>query len=209
MPTTDIIAVPVAAGSNIAQLLKSYRDKISRLAGFQACEYGLSVEHPDLLEVFNTWDSLSHIEASEQEPDNSAAAAINEIITAEPFYPSAQRINFEPAEGLLKALGAPVTEIATFYFEGTPSDEYLAGVCVFQSAVKAEVDSGPLASAAGMTHAEVERDGVKGKAVKLVIGWESVERHNEFRKTKAYKENIALLAKGPNKIEMHHVAFQH
>jgi len=46
----------------------------------------------------------------------------------------------------------------------------------------------------GETVEEIAKDGGKdGKAVILWIGWESKEKHMEFRQTEVFKENIRLL----------------
>ncbi|KAI9642241.1 hypothetical protein NHQ30_009043 [Ciborinia camelliae] len=48
----------------------------------------------------------------------------------------------------------------------------------------------------------------KGKAVVLMLGWESREAHMAFRETREYKDHIGLLRKGTSGAEMFHVAFK-
>jgi hypothetical protein len=78
---------------------------------------------------------------------------------------------------LSTALSAPVTELATFYFEGAPPKDHLEGVHKFRQLAEEKKWEGYLGSAAGITYEEVEREGVKGKAAVLAIGWTSVDAH--------------------------------
>lgn len=50
--------------------------------------------------------------------------------------------------------------------------------------------------------ADGEGDEVKGKAVVLVIGWESRDAHMAFRETETFKESIGLLMEGMGGVEM-------
>jgi heme-degrading monooxygenase HmoA len=52
-------------------------------------------------------------------------------------------------------------------------------------------------------HADQGKDGVKeGKAVVLLIGWESKELHMKFRETDTFKENIHFLREKTGGVEM-------
>lgn len=115
-------------------------------------------------------------------------------------------VDFNPSGGAKKALSAPVTEIATFYFEGGPADDAFDGAKKFLETCMADqrVD---VPWAYGITHEELEKDGVKGKGAVLLVGWESVDQHMELRKTDVFKENIHLLRQNAKGIEMHHTQF--
>jgi len=86
-------------------------------------------------------------------------------------------VDFKPEGSLNKTFSAPVTEIATFYFEGGPPEDYLQGVEKLGKILDSEKPEGYLNYSAGITYEEIEREGVKGKAAVATIGWQSVEHH--------------------------------
>lgn len=117
-------------------------------------------------------------------------------------------VDFKPEGGLTKATSAPITEVATFYFGGEAPSGYEDGVHQFRDIIDKDKAAGYLGSALGITHEDdVEREGAKGKAAVLVIGWQSVEAHMAFRETTTFKDNIHLLRNGVQKAEMHHTQF--
>ena len=61
---------------------------------------------------------------------------------------------------------------------------------------------GYLDYAVGITHETLEKEGVKGKAAVLLIGWQSREAHMAFRETQSFKDNIHLLRSTSKKIIM-------
>lgn len=116
-------------------------------------------------------------------------------------------VDFTPADGVKRALSAPVTELATFYWDGAPPDDAVSSVEKFIKAWEAEAGEGKVRWAYGVTHEEIEREGVKGKGAVLLIGWESKEEHMQFRETEVFKKNIDLLRQGAKGAEMHHTQF--
>lgn len=106
-------------------------------------------------------------------------------------------VDFEPYNASLAAFFAPITYINRFYFSTFPPAEFLQG---FRETVKIllqELVPGLLGAATGVTHEELEFEyetkdsgnaGDKGKerAVVLVMGWESEESYNEFKKSKRW-----------------------
>lgn len=120
--------------------------------------------------------------------------------------PDIVHVDMQPEGGLAAALSAPVTEVATFYFNDGPPSNAHEGVEKALNALKAE---GHILQgwAYGPTHETIEKDGVKGKGAVLAIGWESVDAHMEARKGQAFKDNIDALRNGAKAIEMHHVQF--
>ena len=117
-------------------------------------------------------------------------------------------VDFKPDGGLAAALSAPVTEVATFFHDGAPPEGHEANVAKFrENAEKHEAAKDILGVAYGTTYEEVEKDGVKGKAAVLAIGWPSVEVHMALRQTQFFKDNIALLRNDAKGIEVHHTNF--
>lgn len=99
-------------------------------------------------------------------------------------------VDFEPSDTFTKATtSAPVTEVATFYFDPSSSATTTpeANVLKFRDVVNAagkEID-GFWGAAAGVSYESdvksLSTEGVSGTAVVLVLGWESVEKHMAFR----------------------------
>lgn len=115
--------------------------------------------------------------------------------------------DFKPEGSLSKVLSAPVTEAVTVFFDDGPTDSYVQGVQKFMSMVDGEKPDGYLASAYGVTYEELEKDGAKGKAVILTIGWQSIDHHMKYRETESFKNNVGLLRGEAKGISMAHVAF--
>ena len=97
--------------------------------------------------------------------------------------------------------------MATFYFDGQPPEDCFESCQKFIGICEKEADQQVLGWAYGVTHEEIEREGVKGKGAVLLIGWESREDHMNFRETDVFKQNIQLLRQTAQKIEMHHTTF--
>lgn len=115
-------------------------------------------------------------------------------------------VDFQPSPSILhNALSAPVTELATFYFDSQPNSDWLANAAKAADWLRKDA-KGFLDIAYGITHETVEYQGVKGKAAVIAVGWESKEAHMAFRETGTFKENIGLLRGDSKAIEMHHVA---
>lgn len=137
-------------------------------------------------------------------------------------------VDFQPASALNTVLSAPVTEIVTFYFDGVPPPAYSENVEKFAKVAEEKKVDGYQGLAYGFTHEEVEKDGIKGKAAVLAIGWQSVDKHmvgvplerwarrkrgvanhslQAFRNTQAFGDSIPLIRSTSNKAAMQHVAF--
>jgi hypothetical protein len=99
---------------------------------------------------------------------------------------------------------APVIEFATFY---GAEPGFLANVEKFLGAVG--TPDGVLGAAFGETveddvvkHADQGRGATGGKAVVLLLGWASKEKHMEFRETETFAKNIGLLREKRTGVEM-------
>jgi len=68
------------------------------------------------------------------------------------------------------------TEVATFHFDDAPPSDYIEGVIRLGKMLEEKAD-GFLGLAVGITHEDIEREGVRGKASVASIGWESVDKH--------------------------------
>ena len=114
-------------------------------------------------------------------------------------------VDFQPDGGASKALSAPVTEVATFYYDMESPGIAFDGAKTLIEALKTE-GVNILGWAFGTTHEVIERDGVRGKGNMLVVGWETIEAHLDSHNTQALKDNIHRLTTPEVKtLEMHHV----
>ena len=116
-------------------------------------------------------------------------------------------VDFEPQRGLHEALSAPVTEVATFAFEGGPPEDAFQNI---EKAAEALKKGGATFHgwSYGTTHETVANEGFEGKNAVLVAGWESVEKHMEVRGSQAFKDNMRYLGNGAKGVEAHHVHFE-
>jgi hypothetical protein len=120
-------------------------------------------------------------------------------------------IDFEPHEQVQKAMAAPVTEIATFYFDDEPPDGYVGRCQDFLGAARSSEEEGgarPVACAVGVTHEKIEFEDVRGNAVVLMVGWESLEGHRALRDRRVYEEYMPELGIGGGVQHVHHVALR-
>lgn len=118
-----------------------------------------------------------------------------------------QHQDLQPSGGLKASISAPVTEVATFYFDGAPPEDAYESCKKFIEICEKDGNAKIYGWSYGITQEEIEREGTKGIGAVLTIGWENVEAHMEFRKTECFKENIHLLRQTAKSIEMHHVQF--
>ena len=105
------------------------------------------------------------------------------------------------------SLSAPVTEIATFYFDGAPPDDAFESAKKCIEIIGKDAGENVLGWSYGITHEDIEKDGVKGKGAVLTVGWESKEAHMRARETQAFKDNIHMLRQTSKAVEMHHTRF--
>lgn len=118
-----------------------------------------------------------------------------------------QHQDFKPEGGLNASMSAPVTEVATFYFDGAPPDDAYESCKSFIEICEKEGNAKIYGWSYGITQEEIEREGVKGYGAVLTIGWENVQAHMDFRTTQCFKDHISKLRQTSKKIEMHHVQF--
>lgn len=151
------------------------------------------------------WDDVqAHIETLRQPEYKAVAERISAIFTGAGYM---YHVDLEPHSEVQKALAAPVTQIATFYFDDEPPEEYSDTLKAFQEAALKESE-GPAALAVGITYEEVEHEDVKGKAAILLYGWNDIKAHEAFRSSSAYREHGMKLAEGVVHEHAHHMALR-
>nr|OQO25246.1 hypothetical protein B0A51_09370 [Rachicladosporium sp. CCFEE 5018] len=212
MPSTiEVVVFPLAEGadigdpdSNAAKVLSENIDLIKQQPGAQGVHFGLQIENPGLLQLFIIWESIdAHKKFQGSDAYGPFQKKFGQILASKPTI---VHVDFEPYSSVATALGAPCTEVASFYFNGTPPKSYVSDALKIEPVLK-EHAAGYIGGALGVSYEESERDGVKGQVGVLVLGWESKVKHMEFRETSAFRENIGMLRGESKGIEMHHVQF--
>ncbi|KAK3067256.1 hypothetical protein LTR53_015975 [Teratosphaeriaceae sp. CCFEE 6253] len=208
MPTTEIAVFPLKAGTDItdgpaASVVKDTFDTLRTIDGMQQINFGTHMEDPTQMQLMVTWDDIKNHQDFIK--TDTYGPFLNRFLSLVDGDVSMMHADFKPEGALLKAFSAPATEIATFYFDGEPPADYLENVGKLGPVLEG-VD-GFLGSAVGITHETLEKEGVKGKAAVLAVGWQSKEAHMAFRDTQEFKDNIHLLRGTSKKITMWHVQF--
>ncbi|KAF7887796.1 hypothetical protein EAF00_010090 [Botryotinia globosa] len=108
-----------------------------------------------------------------------------------------------------------VMEVATFF---DVEDVFLEGVETFKTAIRklhseekiagflGVIDSGEVIEKIAKKKEAMEEE--KGRALILMLGWETKEAHMAFRETKEFADSIGFLRKGTSGADMFHVAFR-
>ncbi|TKA69430.1 hypothetical protein B0A55_07630 [Friedmanniomyces simplex] len=221
MPITEIIVCLLVPGSDICGANNSagaaLRDTVDGLRKHTGCQQftaGMQLEHADMLEALISrplisvlslaectladtstiavaWESLQKHYDFRRTPDYEPVVASIGKIRGSPYTP--YHVDFRPFTAFMRATEAPVTEVATFYFDGSAPTAVLDRFTRFREVLSKQQVSGVLGAAAGLTHEELDSEGVRGTAAVLVIGWESVDAHLAFQKTQLFKDSVHLL----------------
>ncbi|KAK0937109.1 hypothetical protein LTR29_011318 [Friedmanniomyces endolithicus] len=210
MPTTEIALIPLKAGAHIgdydspaASVINTSFDTLRAVDGMQQINFGTQMEDPTKMQLMITWDSIkNHHDFMKSDSYGPFGKKLGAIIDGDI---SIVHADFKPEGALTKAFSAPVTEVATFYFNDAPPSDYVETVGKMDKALHG-VD-GYLGLAIGITHETVEEGEIKGKAAVAAIGWQSKEAHMAFRETQSFKDNIHLLRSSSKKVTMWHVQF--
>lgn len=209
MPVTRLISFSTTINSTItnnnntelanqAPLSDIRIQNVGQRNGLQSCFYGRQVEHPEMLEAMITWS----------DEKQSAAATLDDRITKRSSGSARMHhVDFSPYAEFTKAVAAPVTEVAMLYYAGTPPADCMDGLGEMRQVFVKHQIPGWRALAGGITHEDAEYGGVKGRAVVLVIGWQSIQQHMAWRATQLYADTLHLWPRGAKKLEMHHTAF--
>ncbi|KAK4555186.1 hypothetical protein LTR86_007482 [Recurvomyces mirabilis] len=211
MVTTEVVLFPLKAGykpdnHEIATPVVDYTNEtMSAVSGVRGLYSGLQIEDPSLWQLMCIWDKAqSHFDFQASEVYDPFLKKLFSIVD-DTRKVSGVHIDFHG--DVLKTFEAPVTEIATLYFDGAPPENYYEGA---EECCKAWTKAayGPSDWALGTTYEDVENDGVQGKAVVLCLGWKSKEQHEVFNKTEIVKEYGASLLSSSKNRTVWHVQFK-
>jgi len=201
----DVDLDPTAAGG---QIWKEVLSVVASQEGYQRAYFGRQLEHPDILLLVIDWDDVSSHEKFIAAPSYAPFQETLGRIMASAHLHHVLPTPFPPA-----VVGrAPCTEVATF-FHAAP--EFGVNLAKFAGVLDKAHPDGYIGVAFGEVVEEIEKyseigkEGAeKGKAAMAFIGWESKEKHLEFRETTTFKENVGLLRQGSAGAEVFHVAFK-
>ncbi|GAB7351373.1 hypothetical protein MBLNU459_g2055t1 [Dothideomycetes sp. NU459] len=215
MTVTEIVTMLIRDGLDITdqstpagQTWERTSRLISDQDGFQSYIWGAELESPDTMQLFVNWDTIDSHMAFMKKPQYGPM--LQDLGTILAGAPAPYHFEFTSPKGLKAATSAPVTEVATFYLE-SKSSSFESNIAKFEKAIGDGSVEGFLGTSSGWGAEDVEHDklgaGNKGKALVLVVGWQSKDAHMAYRETEHFKNNVALLRDGPKHIEMHHVTF--
>jgi hypothetical protein len=128
---------------------------------------------------------------------------ISEMMNGIPKWFHFKPVNFPPT--VLSS--SPCVEFATFY---GVDDKFMSRTEKFLASIGSVDVDGYLENTFGPVIEEIAKDdgSGKGKAIVVLIGWESKEKHMAFRETQTFKDNIPLLREGVAAAEVFHVEFK-
>ncbi|KAB8299210.1 hypothetical protein EYC80_001305 [Monilinia laxa] len=179
---------------------------VARQKGCTDSYYGAGEEEEGVLVWCIDWSSLAHHKAFMNSP-----AYPPFLKSLAPIMKSAQ-IMHVPRLSLNGAIGNGVVEIAVFF---DIEDLFLQGTRKFIKAIR-EIDAerGIQGFRGVVVFGEVweriarREGGEEGRAVVLMLGWESLEAHLAFTKTQDFTDSTKYLKEGTGGVEMFHVSFR-
>ena len=215
-PVTELATIPLKTGATIEDpdssagtIWSASLHTISQQQGYQRAFYGRELENLSLVQLFIDWDSYEAHHNFVKSPTYGPFE--KHLMTIMDGDVDMRHANFDPHPPSI-AMGsatAPVTEVLTAYVL-EKSEKYAANSRKFGEMIKSEAE-GCKGVSSGWILEEVapssSTDGEKGHAYINVIGWESKEKHMQFRQTQVFKDNIHLLRTGTKGLEVHHTSF--
>ncbi|EXJ75360.1 uncharacterized protein A1O5_02056 [Cladophialophora psammophila CBS 110553] len=202
VPVTELIMLPVKAGSDISQAIQTALSVASKRPGFQRAFWGQHVESTDKVDLWIDWDSLEYcIAYTKSQECEQGRAALQPILNGAPSVLHAQ---FASRADEIVAT-SPVMEVAYFFSAQPAIEKGFEKV----SSVLAK-STGFRASSSGLTIEDIgENPGdEKHKAFVALIGWDSVEAHMQAIQTKEAVDSAPHLTNHFGTVQMHHTRFQ-
>ncbi|KAK4502124.1 hypothetical protein PRZ48_005547 [Zasmidium cellare] len=181
MVATEVLSAPFKPNSNPQELLQITKT----LPTVQNIFSGFVHGKPNQMRAFLDWDSVEAHDAFNASEIFPAFLEDFKSRVAGPF--TLWHVEFKPSlEALRKAQTAPVTEVVTFYFTGSPPAEFVEKALAFREVLAQQ--PGFVDVALGVTHEEVEYQGEKGHPLVVLIGWGSEQQWKTFAESEEYKQ---------------------
>ena len=213
-PATEIATLPLQAGATIedpetpaGKIWSATLDTVSQQDGFQRCYYGRHVEAQTSLDLFVDWDSFEHHQTFTKSPVYGPFEKnLSSILDGSVIMRHAT-LDPHPPSNAVGNTSAPVTEVLYAYLDGR-DETYESNAKKFGEILVSKSDACKGVST-GWVRELLAAPNVDASDKKdvfiLLVGWESKEKHMEFRGSKDFQDNIHLIRKGT--LDMHHTSF--
>ncbi|KAF2869018.1 hypothetical protein BDV95DRAFT_596689 [Massariosphaeria phaeospora] len=216
---TEIASIPLLPGLDLTtgDTHSTWTEFLGMVAGQPGCKsvyWGRQVEHPDIVQLAITWETLQHhkdfIASPQYKPFGNLLAPI--AGGAPTFY----HLNLPASQPFDTPGSAPVTECFAGYFDLEHStDAFDANWAKFaEEGVKVATEALGLTGGWAEEEQKHEKCGAKegeegpARLFGAFIGWPNIEAHKEFSKSEAFPGLVKYLRDGPKATAVHHVAFQ-
>ncbi|TVY85473.1 hypothetical protein LSUE1_G000171 [Lachnellula suecica] len=207
-PVTECATIILKPGVDIesntpeADLWKQTLSTVSQQPGYLRAFWGCQLEDPSVLHLLIDWESLDAHNAFNASPAHDPF--VKNIM---PLLAGLHIHHFRPSTSPSALITAsPIIEFATFY---DTTDVFKSNLKKFFSTIdEAHVGGGYEGNLYGEVVEEIAKGGAKegqGKAMRLLVGWQSREDHLKFRETELFRENIGLLREGMSGMEVAHI----
>ncbi|KIW00372.1 uncharacterized protein PV09_08083 [Verruconis gallopava] len=216
MVSTEFATVRLKPGTDVKsegkgkEIVDLVCETVSRQEGCLFVASGVTVEDPEVWEMVVEWrDIADHKRFQTNEAYGPFMEKARTVVSEEP---GSLVINHaDLTTPISDVTSAPVVEVLLFYAapDAGRDDELVA-------AVRELVDAG-LKNGAAVTNVAAgwvveplewpEKFEGKAKAYRVVIGWESVEKHMEYRETDSFKQTIPAVRACVLATDMHHTVF--
>ncbi|KAF2158997.1 hypothetical protein M409DRAFT_30532 [Zasmidium cellare ATCC 36951] len=181
MPATEVLSAPFKPDTNPQQLLRVVEPLPTVGRVFSGFVHG----RPNQMRAFLDWDSVEAHEAFNASDIFPPFVEDFKSKVAGPF--TLWHVDFKPSlEALHNTQTAPVTEVLTFYFAGTPPADFMEKAFAFREVLAQQ--TGFVDVALGVAHEEVEFEGEKGHPLVVLVGWKSEQDWKTFAESEEYKE---------------------
>lgn len=213
-PATEIATIPLQAGATIedaetpaGKIWNATLDTISQQDGYQRCYYGRQVEAPTSLDLFVDWDSYEHHQTFTKSPVYGPFEKNLSAIMDGSVNMRHATLDPHPPSNAVGNTSAPVTELIFAYLDGR-DETYEANAKKFGEMLVSKSDAckgvstGWVREQLAAPHGDTSD---KKDVFIILVGWESKEKHMEFRGSKDVQDNIHLIRKGV--LDVHHTSF--
>lgn len=207
MPTTEFAVFPTRPDYDpMALETEGYRvlmDTLTTMYEQEGCQHmyhGVATDDPGLIHACVVWDDIESHRQFQQSPHygDFVRKFLPWIVgPGEVFH-----VDLEPEEGSMIAMTVPLTEIITCYTGQTSQDGLREGFTKVLESLGKEEAPGYVASAAGVTYETIDNEGIQGKAVVFVIGWESEEQCVAHRQIRSFEDQIRTALPSIDKVNI-------
>ncbi|KAI9694291.1 MAG: hypothetical protein M1820_009050 [Bogoriella megaspora] len=218
---TEIVSLPLIPGSDpkdptsaAGKVLLDTWSTVSAQEGFVRLLWGTQVEDPTIVQGYIDhiqltsahldWESLDKHATFQKSPEYQPFLThLGSILSSEP---NLLHYTFDQGSKPDVALNAPVVEYASAYLEPSASIEEFNQIARNLEKVFTEHAKGFHGATWGHSHEKREYQGGKVKVGLLLLGWDSVDAHLNFREHEEFKKALGPLRDFVKGLEAYHVS---